>query len=138
MIAIAKGRCRVNYHDLAYLHLGTVLPAFVIGTYLMMRRKGTVGHRRLGRVYLVLMMLTGLVTLFMPALVGPRVMDHFGFIHGFSLLALWTAPSAYLAARRGDVRTHRGNMIGLYIGGVLIAGAFAFMPGRMLHGWLFG
>jgi uncharacterized membrane protein len=29
-------------------------------------------------------------------------------------------------------------MLGLYLGGILIAGAFAFSPGRMLHAWLFG
>jgi uncharacterized membrane protein len=29
-------------------------------------------------------------------------------------------------------------MLGLYFGGILIAGAFAFTPGRMLHAWLFG
>jgi len=33
---------------------------------------------------------------------------------------------------------HRANMLGVYVGGVLIAGAFALMPGRLLHGWLFG
>ena len=39
---------------------------------------------------------------------------------------------------RGDIKAHRANMIGLYIGSILIAGAFAFSPGRMLHEWLFG
>jgi uncharacterized membrane protein len=28
-------------------------------------------------------------------------------------------------------------MIGLYIGGILIAGSFAFMPGRLMNQWLF-
>jgi uncharacterized membrane protein len=45
---------------------------------------------------------------------------------------------AYLAARRGHIRAHRFAMISLYVGGILIAGAFAFSPGRMLHKWLFG
>jgi uncharacterized membrane protein len=29
-------------------------------------------------------------------------------------------------------------MVSLYVGGLLVAGALAWMPGRMLHGWLFG
>jgi len=28
-------------------------------------------------------------------------------------------------------------MIGVYVGGILIAGTFALMPGRLLHEWLF-
>jgi uncharacterized membrane protein len=34
------------------------------------------------------------------------------------------------------VKSHRNNMIGLYVGGLIIAGSFAFMPGRLLHTWL--
>jgi uncharacterized membrane protein len=29
-------------------------------------------------------------------------------------------------------------MIGLYIGGILIAGGLAFMPGRIMHEMVFG
>ncbi len=44
---------------------------------------------------------------------------------------------AYLAARRGDIKQHKGNMIGLYVGGLLSAGSFTFAPGRLLHSSLF-
>ncbi len=128
----------MNYEQLVYAHLATVLPAFVIGTWLLANHKGTPLHRSLGRIYLVLMVITALSTLAMPAHVGPQWLGHFGFIHLFSLMTLYFAPSAYFAARRHDVRKHRGSMIGLYVGGILIAGAFAFMPGRLLHRWLFG
>ena len=87
---------------------------------------------------MLLMLATGFITLTMPAQVGPRVLNHFGFIHIFSFLALINVPAAYIAARRGNIKLHRFNMISLYVGGILIAGAFAFSPGRMLHEWLFG
>ena len=128
----------MTYTQLAYLHLATVVPAFVIGAFQLFRRKGTPGHKLLGKIYMVLMLATGLITLAMPAEVGPRFLNHFGFIHAFSFLALYSVPAAYIAARRGNVRVHRANVIGLYVGGILIAGAFAFSPGRMLHEWLFG
>lgn len=128
----------MTYHEIAYLHLATVVPAFLIGTWMMLNHKGTSMHRLLGRIYLVLMGLTGLVTLFMPAVVGPRLMGHFGFIHLFSVLTLYTVPTSWRAARLGHVRQHRSGMIGLYIGGILIAGALAFGPGRMLNRWVFG
>jgi uncharacterized membrane protein len=129
---------KMTYTQLAHLHLATVVPAFFIGAIQLIRRKGTPSHKLLGKVYMVLMLATALITLAMPAEVGPRFLNHFGFIHGFSLLALLSVPAAYVAASRGNIPAHRGAMLGLYIGGILIAGAFAFSPGRMLHEWLFG
>lgn len=127
----------MTYTQLAYLHLATVVPAFVIGALQLLRRKGTPTHKLLGKIYMVLMLATGLITLAMPAEVGPRFLGHFGIIHIFSFLTFSSVPTAFFAARRGDIKTHRGAMIGLYVGGILIAGAFAFTPGRMLHEWLF-
>lgn len=127
----------MTYLQLALIHLATVLPAFIIGTVLLFSRKGTEAHRKYGKVYLVLMLLTGAVTLFMPAEVGPRFMGHFGYLHSLSLLTLFTVPTAYFAAKNHNVSLHRNCMIGLYAGGILIAGSFALMPGRLLHGWIF-
>lgn len=127
----------MTYIDLAYMHLVTILPAFLIGTYLLLNRKGTYLHKQLGKLYMFLMLTTAVITLFMPAEVGPQFLSHFGFIHLFSVLVLYNVPSAYLAARSSNLKVHKGNMIGLYVGGILIAGSFALMPGRMLYDWLF-
>ena len=102
------------------------------------RRKGTPLHKRLGRVYAGLILVTAAVALIMPAEVGPRILGHFGFIHLFSILVLVCVPLAVYNIRRGNVSGHRFNMVGVYVGGILIAGTFAFMPGRILHGWFFG
>ena len=125
------------YLSLAYIHLATVLPCFLIGGWLLLRRKGTPVHKRLGRVYAVLIVFTALVTLPMPAAVGPRLLDHFGFIHLFSVLVLICVPAAMYSIRHGNVAAHRGHMVGVYVGGILIAGTFALMPGRLLYAWLF-
>ncbi|WP_461534992.1 DUF2306 domain-containing protein [Spongorhabdus nitratireducens] len=105
---------------------------------MLVYRKGTAGHKVAGKFYLLLMLVTAVVTLLMPARVGPALFQHFGYIHLFSLLTLYSVPAAWFAAQRGDIRTHRNTMIGLYCGGILIAGSFAFMPGRLIHEWLFG
>jgi len=128
----------MDYLHIAYLHLATVVPAFAIGTIQFLRVKGNPLHRMLGRIYLVLMIVTATIALFMPARVGPTLLGHFGFIHLLCLLTIYAAPKAYLAARRGDINTHKKAMIHLYVGALLIAGALAFMPGRLLNGWLFG
>jgi uncharacterized membrane protein len=127
----------MTYTQLAYAHLATIVPAFLIGTILLFMKKGTPLHKLLGRIYMPLMLVTAIITLFMPAFVGPRFAGHFGFIHLFALLVLYSVPTAYINARKGDIAKHRSAMIGLYVGGILIAGSFAFMPGRMLNQLLF-
>ena len=127
----------MDYQLLAYLHLSTILPAFVIATYLLINKKGSTLHKALGKAYMGLMLFTAIITLFMPAKVGSAFVGHFGFIHIFSLSVFVSVPMAYLAARAGNMKLHIGNMIGLYVGGILIAGAFAFSPGRLMHTWLF-
>ena len=122
---------------LILVHLSTIGLAFLIGTYLMLNKKGTEPHQRLGRVYMGLMLLTALVTLFISAQLGPTLFDHFGYIHLLSLLVLYSVPSAYFAIKVGDIKAHKWNMIGLYIGGLLVAGTFALMPGRLLGDLLF-
>ena len=79
----------MGYHALMTWHLATILPAFVIGTWLLFRRKGSTLHRTLGKAYMVLMVATALITLAMLAQVCPRLLGHFGLIHGFSLLTLY-------------------------------------------------
>jgi len=128
----------LTYTQLAYLHLATVIPSFGIGTLQLLRRKGTPTHKLLGKIYMALMLTTGLITLAMPAQVGPQFLNDFGFIHTLSLLTLFNIPAAYFAARRVDIKAHRAAMISLYVGGILIAGTLAFLPGRMLHEWLLG
>ncbi|MDC9726935.1 MAG: DUF2306 domain-containing protein [Candidatus Thioglobus sp.] len=127
----------MSYSQLAYLHLGTIFPAFILGSYLITVKKGTKSHQLIGKIYMLLMLLTALITLFMPAQIGERVFDHFGWIHGFSLLVFYSVPSAFFAIKNGNLRRHKYNMIGLYVGGILIAGSFTLMPGRLLHEWIF-
>lgn len=127
----------MTYTQLAYLHLATVIPASAVGAFQFLRHKGTPSHKFLGKIYMLLMLATALITLAMPAKVGPQFLHHFGFIHIFSLLALINIPIAYFTARHGNIRAHRAAMISLYVGGILIAGTLAFSPGRMLHEWLF-
>ena len=60
---------------------------------------------------MILMLITAVVTLFMPAQVGPRILNHFGWVHSFSFLTIYTVPTAYLAIKNGDVKSHKRKMI---------------------------
>ena len=128
----------MTYMQLTYLHLGSLVPAFVIGSYLLLNRKGTPVHKFLGKIYMGLMLFTAFITLFMEALVGPKFLNHFGFLHLLSLFVLYTVPTAYRAIRVGNIKLHKRKMVGLYVGALLVAGAFTLSPGRLIHTWLLG
>ncbi len=126
------------YEQLSQIHLWTILPALALGAVLLVMTKGTPAHRLLGAAYMVLMVVTSLVTLFMPARVGPALFGHFGLIHIFSVSVLISVPRALFAVRRGDIARHKTEMRSLYLYGMLIAFVLAFMPGRTLNHFLFG
>ncbi len=126
------------YDNLMFFHLATVVPCFLIGTMLFLIAKGTKTHVYFGRIYMILMMITALITLFMPAKVGPTILSHFGWIHCFSFLTIYTVPTAYWAIKKGNVKAHKRKMILLYFGAIIIAGGFTFSPGRYLYKVFFG
>jgi uncharacterized membrane protein len=121
-----------------FTHLFTVVPCFFIGTVLLIIKKGTKIHVFSGRVYMVLMLFTAIITLFMPAEIGPQFLQHFGWIHIFSILTIWTVPTAYMAIKKGNVKSHKRKMILLYFGALIIAGGFTFVPGRYMYQLFFG
>lgn len=125
------------YTYLMYAHLITVVPCFFIGAYLLAVKKGTSFHKTIGKVYMILIFATAIITLFMPAHVGPQFLNHFGWIHLFSFLTLYSVPTAIIAVKKGQIRRHKLKMILLYIGAIIIAGGFTFTPGRYLYSVFF-
>ena len=121
------------------IHVATVLPAFVIGTWqIFFSRKGARFHRALGFVYLGLMTITAISTLFIHSLMPKSLLFGMSPIHLFVPLTLFGVVGALSGAWTHNVTAHRGAMIGVYVGGILIAGALAFLPGRLMHAVVFG
>jgi uncharacterized membrane protein len=120
------------------LHLATVLPAIPLGIYILLNRKGTRLHKMLGRTWMGLMFFTGIVTLFIHSI--NQTDAYFGLspIHFFSFLTLWSVPVSIYHARQGNIARHRSAVTGLFIGGLVVAGGFTFLPGRFMWLWLFG
>jgi len=115
------------------IHLATVLPAFAIGTYqIFVSHKGAPLHRALGYLYLTLMSITAVTTLFIHQ-VNPDGPFGLSFIHLFVPLTLFGVVGAISGARTHNIARHRRSMIGLYVGGLLIAGGLTFLPGRLMH-----
>lgn len=131
----------MNLHLLAgqpvavLIHLATVIPAFFIGTWLIfLSKKGSSAHRVLGTTYLTLMTITATAAIFVKSL-HP---GHFSWIHLFVPLTFWGVFAAIWRIRARDVAGHRAAMLGLYFGGLIIAGSLTFLPGRLMHRLFFG
>jgi uncharacterized membrane protein len=115
------------------LHLLTVLPAFVIGLWLILfSTKGKMAHRTFGWIYLVLMTVTAITTLFIHSSGAPGLFG-FSFIHLFVPLTLYGVVGGLIAARKHDMPGHRRAMLGMFIGAMVIAGALTFLPGRIMN-----
>jgi uncharacterized membrane protein len=113
------------------IHVGTVLPALPLGAYILLRRKGGALHRILGRIWAGLMVTTAISSFWL------QEGGHLSFIHIFSVVTLISVPLAIFWILRGDVARHRRAMTNTYIG-LVVAGLFAFAPGRLLGTMLFG
>ena len=114
------------------LHLSAAIACLLIGAVVLMRRKGTGSHKLLGRIWVGLMVAVAVSSFWLLGL-GK---GSFSVIH---LLSLWTLISLALAIyfiRRGNVRAHKGFMIGTFLG-LVGAGLGAMAPGRTLYLFFF-
>jgi uncharacterized membrane protein len=63
---------------------------------------------------------------------------HFSYIHLLSGWTILTLPLGVAFARRHKVKPHARMMTGLFTGGLILAGLFAFFPGRLMWQVFFG
>lgn len=116
------------------IHIIAALTALGIGTIILFRPKGTGFHKTLGWTWVIAMGTTAVSSLFITGLNG----DAYSFIH---LLSGWTIiglPMAIYAIRNRKVEAHKRAMTGMFVGGLLIAGALTFLPGRFMFEFLLG
>ena len=117
------------------LHAFAAMAAFVLGVVQLAAPKGTLPHRTVGWVWVVLMVIVATTSFWIHDL---RMWGPWSAIHLLSIFTLVMLPLAVLHARRHDVGNHRRSMIGIFSGALVIAGLFTFMPGRIMHAVVFG
>jgi uncharacterized membrane protein len=108
------------------IHMTAALAALGLGIVMLVRRKGTLSHKFWGRIWAGLMLTVAISSLWVPRFL------HFTWIHLFTLLTLVSLPLAIYQIRRGNVKAHARAMKGLFVGGLVIAGIFTLIPGRIL------
>ena len=140
-VTVALGRAALgmveNLHHYAKLpviiHVSTVLPAIPLGGYLLLAKKGTTLHKRLGKVWLLLMLATATSAIFIQSSGG------FSFIHAFVPITFHAAWKTVATARRGDIAGHKKHLVFTYLAALMIPGIAAFaLPGRLMNVMLLG
>lgn len=110
------------------VHVLGALTAFGVGVILLRGVKGSGLHRKLGYTWVAAMGVTAISSFFITGLNG----NNFSLIHGISAWTVIAVPMAVAAARRRNIRKHAKGMTNAFVGGLLVAGLFTFLPGRLL------
>jgi uncharacterized membrane protein len=116
------------------VHVVAVGLALCVGLALMAGVKGRPLHRALGWTWVAAMATAAISSLF----IHRAHPGSFSFLHLFAGWTLIALPVGVAAARTHRVRLHQRTMTGLFVGGLLIAGVFAFLPGRLMWRMVFG
>ena len=117
------------------LHALAAGAAFALGLVQFAMPKGTISHRTLGWIWVSLMSAVALSSF---AIHQIRMVGPWSPIHALSIFTLLTLPAAVFAARSHRVHAHRAAMISIFLGALLVAGAFTLVPGRIMHKVFFG
>ena len=117
------------------LHAFAAMAAFVLGIVQFSAPKGTLPHRTIGWIWVCIMVVVaGSASGFTKSGSGAT----WSPIHLLAIFTLVMLPVGVWYARHHNVIGHRSTMIGIFVGALIIAGLFTFVPGRIMHAVTFG
>jgi uncharacterized membrane protein len=117
------------------VHAFAAMAAFGLGVVQLSAPKGTLPHRTLGWIWVVLMLVISGSSFLIH---GIRMWGPWSPIHILSVFTPIMLVVGVLAARGRRVRTHKITMISIFAGALMLAGLFTLVPGRIMHTVLFG
>jgi uncharacterized membrane protein len=117
------------------LHAFAAMAAFVLGLVQFAAPKGTLPHRTLGWIWVILMAAVAVSSFWIHQI---RLLGPWSPIHLLSIFTLVMLPLAVWRARTHRVADHRRIMILIFTGALVIAGLFTLVPGRIMHTVIFG
>lgn len=110
------------------IHLYSSLFVIALTLFQVFGKKGKTMHRILGWLWVSIMAIVAISSIFI------RDLNNGGFslIHIFTIITLISLPKIIYHARKHNVTAHKNAAMGLVYGGLIIAGAFTFLPGRLM------
>ena len=126
--------------QIIYIHAVLALLAVPLGLYILITKKGTNQHRILGRTWAIILVIVSLTAVFIQA-ISP---GQYSLIHllipwtlGSLIYSVWNIKQFKKTRIEKYKYAHMYSMIGVYVGALLLAGAFTLMPGRFFHALIF-
>ncbi len=117
------------------IHAFAAMAAFVLGVVQLAAPKGTLPHRTIGWIWVALMVAVSVSAFFIHEI---RLWGQWSPIHFLAVFTLTALPLAVWYAHSHAVRKHRDVTVSLFIGALVIAGAFTLLPGRIMHAVVLG
>jgi uncharacterized membrane protein len=117
------------------VHAFAAMAAFALGLVQFAAPKGTLPHRTVGWIWVVLMAVVAASSFWIHEI---RLLGPWSPIHLLSIFTLIMLPIAVWRARRHRVADHRRIMTMTFVGALVIAGLFTLLPGRIMHAVVFG
>ena len=119
-----------------YIHAVIALLAVPLGLFIFFKKKGTTQHKINGRIWVTLLVLV-CFTAVVIKVINP---GQYSLIHllipwtlGSLIYSIWSIKKFQKTKIQRYKQSHMYSMIGVYLGALLIAGAFTLMPGRLFH-----
>lgn len=108
------------------LHTFAAIAALALGAAMFLARKGTFAHRIAGRSWVALMLVVAVSSFWIQRT------GSFSWIHALSVGVILMLGAAVVFAVTHRITAHRRMVIGLYAGGLVLAGLFTLLPHRLL------
>jgi len=117
------------------LHAFAAMTAFVLGLVQFAAPKGTLPHRTIGWIWVLLMAAVAVSSFWIHQI---RLLGPWSPIHLLSIFTLAMLPLAVWRAHSHRVTDHRRIMTFIFAGALVVAGLFTLLPGRIMHTVVFG
>jgi uncharacterized membrane protein len=114
------------WNALLVSHVVAALFVLAIGPVQILRRRRDRIHRTMGLLWVAAMYFVCLSSFWIVS------EGHFSWLHGLSAFTILTVTLGLVSAVRGNIRSHRGNMLGSYLGIAIAFGFAVGAPGRAI------
>jgi uncharacterized membrane protein len=117
------------------IHAFAAMAAFLLGIVQFVGPKGTIPHRTIGLIWVLLMLTVAISSFWIHEI---RLVGPWSPIHLLSIFTLIMLPLGVWYAHTHRVTGHKMTMISIFIGALVIAGLFTLLPGRIMNAVTFG
>jgi len=111
-----------------------------LGLYIFLTKKGTAKHKFFGRICVAWLFTISVTAVFIQEI----TLGEYSFIHllipltiGSLIYSIWSIRKFKKTALQKYKYSHMSSMIGVYVGALILAGAFTLIPGRLFYEILF-